>query len=75
MDFIPGQAPELLNGKPVIVNLNGQRISGKISGIASTDRTICPFYIIECNDGTFPNEEYPYSCFIAPLSLISIAFF
>lgn len=48
----------------------GLEFKGKIVGVATTD--ITQTHIIECTDGTLPNEVYQYNTCVAPLSTISV---
>lgn len=44
--------------------------NGKIVGVGSSG--LMPYYIVECTDGTFPSEVYPYKFLSLPLSEIFI---
>jgi hypothetical protein len=54
----------------VEVNFEHLTVIGRIVGKATSDFN--QMHIIECLDGTFPNKEYPYKMFIAPLYTIKI---
>lgn len=59
-------SPLLEDGKLVGFTVGNDTHKGKIVGVASNG--IMKWYIIECLDGTFPNEIYPYKFLSLPLS-------
>ena len=60
--------PELLDGTEVNVRFKDTLFEAKVIGKSSTG--LIPYYIIECTDGTFPNEIYNYKALSIPLSEI-----
>jgi len=73
MQYEPGKAPILVNNQRVTVNFpDGTSLRGVIVGIASTDDTISPAYIVKCTDGRYPSPKYPYSTFVCPLGTIEM---
>ena len=63
-------SPELIDGTEVNVRLGEGTFSGKIVGKGGD--VLIPYYIVECLDGTLPNEVYPYKFVLMPLSEIFV---
>lgn len=62
--------PELADGVEVNVRIGSETFDGKIVGKSSNG--ILPHYIIECIDGTLPNEVYNYKYVSLPISEIFV---
>jgi hypothetical protein len=63
--------PQLIDGTEVTGRFGeGETFIGKIVGQSSIG--LVPNYIVECLDGTFPNETYNYKFLNLPLSEIFI---
>lgn len=61
---------EMKQGTVVTVSVSGSMFSGKIVGKGFDDmHQAC---IVECTDGTIPNDVYRYNTYLVPLSSISI---
>ena len=60
--------PELTDGVEVSVRIGDSTFDGKIVGKSSSG--LVPWYIVECIDGTLPNEIYNYK--FVSLSLTEI---
>jgi hypothetical protein len=60
--------PELTDGVEVSVRIGDSTFDGKIVGKSSSG--LVPWYIVECIDGTLPNEVYNYK--FVSLSLTEI---
>lgn len=58
----------LSDGTKVKVRIGEKWFDGKIVGRSGTG--IIPWYIVECLDGTFPNEIYDYKFLSLPLTEI-----
>lgn len=58
----------LSDGTQVKVRIVEKWFDGKIVGRSGTG--IIPYYIVECLDGTFPNEIYNYKFLSLPLTEI-----
>lgn len=58
----------LTDGTEVKVRIGEKFFEGKIVGQSGTG--IIPFYIVECLDGTLPNEAYKYKFVSMPLTEI-----
>ena len=63
-------SPDLTDGTLVNVRIGETIFEGKIVGKSSTG--LIPNYIVECLDGTLPNEVYGYKFVSLPLSEIFI---
>jgi len=63
-------SPDLTDGTLVTVRIGGTHFEGKIVGKSSTG--LIPNYIVECLDGTLPNEAYGYKSASLPLSEIFV---
>ena len=61
-------SPLLEDGKLVGFVVGNETYKGKVVGLASNG--LIKSYIIECLDGTFPNEIYPYKFLSLPISEI-----
>lgn len=61
-------SPELTDGTEVNVRIGEMTFEGKIVGKGSSG--LVPYYIVECTDGTLPNEVYGYKFVSLPLSEI-----
>jgi hypothetical protein len=59
---------ELIDGTEVNVRIGESTFAGKIVGKSSNG--LIPSYIVECMDGTLPNEVYGYKFVSLPLSEI-----
>lgn len=62
--------PELKDGVEVAVRIGEKTFDGKIVGKSSDG--LLPYYIVECTDGTLPNEVYDYKFVSLPLSEIFV---
>ena len=62
--------PELTNGVEVSVRIGESTFDGKIVGKSSSG--LMPYYIVECIDGTLPNEVYNYKFVSLPLTEIFV---
>ena len=63
------KTPQLEDGTSVKVRIDKDiHFMGKVVGLASS--SLLPYYIVECLDGTLPNETYPYKFVSLPLSEI-----
>lgn len=58
--------PQVKDGTIVEVSIDQLKFKGKVVGLST--QMINPVYIIECTDGTLPNETYPYKVCSVPLS-------
>lgn len=60
-------------GDTVIVEVpmhNPPRIIATVVGKSTRDFDPNPMYIVECKDDTFPNEVYPWKCWVCPIDMI-----
>jgi hypothetical protein len=64
------KTPELTDGVEVSVRLGESTFDGKIVGKSSSG--LMPYYIVECIDGTLPNEVYNYKFVSLPLTEIFV---
>jgi hypothetical protein len=62
--------PELTDGVEVSVRIGDSTFDGKIVGKSSSG--LMPYYIVECIDGTLPNEVYNYKFVSLPLTEIFV---
>jgi hypothetical protein len=62
--------PELTDGVEVSVRIGDSTFDGKIVGKGSSG--LMPYYIVECIDGTLPNEVYNYKFVSLPLTEIFV---
>jgi hypothetical protein len=58
----------LEDGTKVTIRMINGSFSGKIVGVSGDG--LIPQYIVECTDGTFPNETYPHKFLSLPSSEI-----
>ena len=58
--------PILQDGTLCKVRLLEDTFSGRVVG--QSIQGLIPHYIVECTDGRFPNEVYPYKFLSLPLS-------
>ncbi len=65
------EARDLVYGEKVKGIIIGDKtFDGVVVGLGSSGGGFMKNYIIECTDGTFPNEIYPFKCLSLPLSEI-----
>lgn len=64
------KSQDLTDGTLVNVRIGGTYFEGKIVGKSSTG--LIPNYIVECLDGTLPNEVYGYKFASLPLTEIFV---
>jgi hypothetical protein len=64
------KTPELTDGVEVSVRIGESTFDGKIVGKSSSG--LMPYYIVECIDGTLPNEVYNYKFVSLPLTEIFV---
>ncbi len=64
------KTPELSSGVEVSVRIGESTFDGKIVGKSSSG--LMPYYIVECIDGTLPNEVYNYKFVSLPLTEIFV---
>jgi hypothetical protein len=64
------KTPELADGVEVSVRIGESTFDGKIVGKSSSG--LMPYYIVECIDGTLPNEVYNYKFVSLPLTEIFV---
>ena len=64
------KSQDLTDGTLVNVRIGETHFEGKIVGKSSTG--LIPNYIVECTDGTLPNEVYRYKFVSLPLSEIFV---
>ena len=64
------KTPELTDGTEVTFRVVDNTFNGKIVGKSSDG--LMPYYIVECTDGSFPNEMYKYKFLSLPLSEIFV---
>lgn len=62
--------PELVDGTEVDVRIGDKMFNGKIVGMGSAG--IIPMYVVECLDGTLPNDFYKYKFISLPLTEIFV---
>lgn len=62
--------PRLENNTPVRARAGDLFFNGRVVGQSSVG--VVPCYIVECLDGTFPNDTYPYKFLSFPLSEIFV---
>jgi hypothetical protein len=64
------KTPELTDGVKVSVRMGKSTFEGRIVGKSSSG--LMPYYIVECIDGTLPNEVYNYKFVSLPLTEIFV---
>ena len=64
------KTPELTDGVEVSVRIGESIFEGRIVGKSSSG--LIPYYIVECIDGTLPNEVYNYKFVSLPLTEIFV---
>lgn len=62
--------PYIADGTEVEVRLGSGSFQGKVVGQSKTG--LMPYYIIECIDGSLPNETYEYKFVSMPMSEIFV---
>lgn len=65
------QMRDLKNDQEVTVRIPNGSFKAKVVGIGSEG--LIPYYIVECIDGTFPNEVYGFKFLNIPASEISVS--
>lgn len=62
--------PILTDGTEVNVRIGNTMFNGKIVGLGTSG--IIPMYVVECLDGTLPNDVYKYKFVSLPVTEIFI---
>lgn len=62
--------PILTDGTEVDVRIGDKMFNGKIVGLGTAG--IIPMYVVECLDGTLPNDVYKYKFISLPLTEIFV---